>query len=148
MILFRKFTFFIVLFLAYISIAYAASFDVSVTPIDDDIIIDEFATFQLNIKNNLEQRDEYRIYSLNFPTWDIRTEPIVNPITLELEPGEEGNVIGISQSVGQVGKNRPKQELPVENLYCCCADTGSRHIGGELAAESALRLFEKLKTQV
>ncbi|MHA1276479.1 MAG: phytoene desaturase family protein [Candidatus Helarchaeota archaeon] len=69
------------------------------------------------------------------------------PADINKFAGEEGVVIGISQIVGQVGKNRPKQELPIENLYCCCADTGSRHIGGELAAESALRLFQKLKNQ-
>ncbi len=69
------------------------------------------------------------------------------PMDIKKFAGEEGVVIGISQIVGQVGKNRPKQELPIENLYCCCADTGSRHIGGELAAESALRLFSKLKNK-
>ena len=53
---------------------------------------DEFAAFQLDIKNNLDKKDEYRIYTLDFPTWDVRTEPIVNPITLELGPREEGSV--------------------------------------------------------
>jgi len=76
----------------YSSIAYAASFDVEAVPINNRIVIDEFATFQLNIKNNLDKKDEYRIYSLNFPTWDVRTDPIQNPITLELGPGEEGSV--------------------------------------------------------
>jgi hypothetical protein len=46
----------------------------------------------MSIKNNLQQNDEYRIYSLDFPTWDVRTDPIVNPITLELMPSEEGNI--------------------------------------------------------
>ncbi len=69
------------------------------------------------------------------------------PMDIRKFAGEEGVVIGISQILGQVGKNRPKQELPIDNLYCCCADTGSRHIGGELAAESALRLFNKLKNK-
>ncbi len=92
MILFRKFILFAPVFLICMSIAYAASFDVSVVPVDDKIIIDEFATFKLNIKNNLQQKDEYRIYTLDFPTWDVRAEPIVNPITLELEPGKEGSV--------------------------------------------------------
>jgi len=69
-----------------------------------------------------------------------------SPMDINKFAGEEGVVIGLSQIVGQVGKNRPKQELPIENLYCCCADTGTRHIGGELAAESALRLFNKLKS--
>jgi len=80
------------IFSLYISIANAASFDASASPINTRIIIDEFATFELTVKNNLDRYDEYRIYTLDFPTWDVRTEPIVNPITLELEPGEEGSV--------------------------------------------------------
>jgi len=92
MILFKKFILFTFIFSIYLSIAYAAAFDIEVVPINDRIVIDEFAKFQLNIKNNLRERDEYRFYTLDFPTWDVRTEPIANPITLELEPGEEGSV--------------------------------------------------------
>lgn len=84
--------FFILAITIYSSIAYAAAFDVDVVPIDSKIVIDEFATFQLNIKNNLDKKDEYRIYTLDFPIWDVRTDPLVNPITLELEPKEEGSV--------------------------------------------------------
>jgi|TARA_B100001971_G_scaffold215004_1_gene256328 hypothetical protein len=92
MILVKKLVLFALIFSICTSIAYAASFDVSVVPIDDRIVIDEFATFQLNIKNNLQKKDEYRIYTLDFPTWDVRTEPLVNPITLELNPGKQGSV--------------------------------------------------------
>jgi len=57
--------------------------------------------------------------------------------------GEGGNVIGIGQSVGQVGKDRPPMLDPyVRNLFHCSADTGLRGIGGELAADAALRLYE------
>jgi phytoene dehydrogenase-like protein len=59
--------------------------------------------------------------------------------------GEDGNVIGISQKVGQVGARRPALEDPaIRNLYHCSADTGMHGIGGELAADSALRLYRKL----
>jgi hypothetical protein len=92
MVLFRKFVLFIAIFSIYMSVAYAASFDASAVPVDDEIIIDEFATFRLDIKNNLEQKDEYRIYTLDFPTWDVRTEPIANPITLEVGAGKEGSI--------------------------------------------------------
>lgn len=88
----RKPIFFIVAIIIYSSIAYASAFDVDVVPIDSKIVIDEFATFDLKIKNNLDKKDEYRIYTLDFPTWDVRTDPLVNPITLELEPDEEGSV--------------------------------------------------------
>ena len=59
--------------------------------------------------------------------------------------GEDGNVIGIAQKLGQVGENRPPIEDPeIKNLYHCRADSGVHGIGGELAADSALRLFEML----
>ena len=88
----KKFILFAFVFSLYLSIVYAASFDVEVVPIKDKIVIDEFAKFRLEVKNNLKQRDEYRIYSTDFPTWDVRTEPIANPITLELGPEAKDSV--------------------------------------------------------
>jgi len=63
--------------------------------------------------------------------------------------GEDGDVIGIAQKVGQVGANRPPLADPeVRNLYHCSADTGLHGIGGELAADSALRLYRLLGDSV
>ena len=59
--------------------------------------------------------------------------------------GEDGCVIGIGQKIGQVGKNRPPIKDPeIENLYHCSADSGMYAVGGDLAADSALRLFKML----
>ncbi len=70
---------------------------------------------------------------------------ITTPQDIDSFAGKFGNVIGIGQTVNQVGKNRPPQELPgIENVYECSADTGLHGIGGELAADSALRLYTKL----
>ena len=89
----KKLALFAVIFSLYISIANAASFEAAVVPIYDRIVIDEFAKFRIEIKNSLqESKDEYRIYTLEFPIWDVRTDPIINPITLELGPGGEGSV--------------------------------------------------------
>ena len=44
----------------------------------------------------------------------------------------------------QVGKFRPPMDFPIENLYVVGADTGMHGIGAELAADSALILYEKL----
>ena len=75
------------------SLASAAAFDVSVVPVQSRISIEDFAKFNVTIKNNLkEQADEYRISNLNFPTWDIRTDPIGNPITINAMPGSRGIV--------------------------------------------------------
>jgi hypothetical protein len=85
--------FFVFVLLLYVSFAHAASFEVEIIPVNSRIAIDEFAKFELVIKNNnLNQKEEYRIYNPNFPTWDVRTEPLVNPITLEVEPKSEGSV--------------------------------------------------------
>ncbi|MDD5224392.1 MAG: NAD(P)/FAD-dependent oxidoreductase [bacterium] len=62
--------------------------------------------------------------------------------------GEGGNIVGISQKIGQVGPDRPFLVDPcVKNLYHCSADSGVHGIGGELAADSALRLFELLESK-
>jgi prolycopene isomerase len=62
--------------------------------------------------------------------------------------GEGGNVVGISQKIGQVGPDRPFMADPcVKNLYHCSADSGMHGIGGELAADAALRLFEILESK-
>ena len=54
-------------------------------------------------------------------------------------------MIGIAQKLGQVGENRPPiQDPEIGNLYHCSADTGMHGIGGELAADSALRLYDML----
>ncbi len=59
--------------------------------------------------------------------------------------GEEGSVIGIAQTLSQVGENRPPFVDPcIQNLYHCSADTGVSGIGGELAADAALRLYDYL----
>ncbi len=59
--------------------------------------------------------------------------------------GEDGCVIGISQKIGQIGADRPALMDPaVNNLYHCSADTGQHGVGGELAADSALRLYRHL----
>lgn len=58
---------------------------------------------------------------------------------------EMGNPIGVAQSIDQIGENRPPIVDPyIEGLYHCSADTGHHGIGGELAADSALRLFDIL----
>ena len=93
MLFFKKFIVLVLVFSACISIANAASFEATAVPIYERITIDEFAKFRIDIKNGLkENKDEYRIYTLDFPIWDVRTEPLINPITLELGPGGEGSV--------------------------------------------------------
>lgn len=80
-----KFIFLFLIILIFIPIlANAQSFEVTAEPIVDAIVIDEDAIFKISIENTLNSKQEFRIYTLDFPFWDIRTDPIVNPITLEV----------------------------------------------------------------
>ena len=88
----KKIMLFTLVFLIYLSAAYAASFEASSAAIHNRIVIGELAKFRIDIRNNLEQSDEYRIYTLDFPTWDVRTDPIANPITLNVAPGSNGSI--------------------------------------------------------
>jgi len=105
--------------------------------------------------NNKEHKIKWENAIINsveriFPTirqhilWTETTTPEdINNIVME-----DGVVIGIGQMVNQVGKNRPSHELPsIPNVYCCCADTGENGIGGELAADSARKLFLKFELE-
>ncbi|MFX1450311.1 MAG: phytoene desaturase family protein [Promethearchaeota archaeon] len=74
----------------------------------------------------------------------VMWKEITTPPEIEKFAGQGGNVIGIGQTVDQVGKFRPPMEMPIENLYVVGADTGMHGIGAELAADSALILYKKL----
>jgi phytoene dehydrogenase-like protein len=63
---------------------------------------------------------------------------ITTPKDIEIMAGKEGTVVGISQSVDQVGVNRPSSVLPIEGLYLVGGDAGGWGIGTELAAQSAI----------
>src|SRR3989344_1396916 len=64
------------------NLAYAASFDIKVTPIVDKIVVDETAEFDITITNNLDTREEFTIKKAGYPFWDMYTKPLQNPVTL------------------------------------------------------------------
>ncbi len=74
-------------------------------------------------------------------------QDVVTPADIDKYGGKDGTVIGIAQSTDQVGKNRPSIESPIDGLYFVGSDVGSRAIGVELAAESALRCAEIVDKQ-
>lgn len=50
-----------------------------------------------------------------------------------------GECIGLGQIPGQVGDNRPKCKLPIENLWAVGADFEGRGIGTDMAVDSAIK---------
>jgi prolycopene isomerase len=67
---------------------------------------------------------------------DFSTLSRINKCSGRLYP----DIIGIVQSVGQTGNDRPDPVTPIESLFLVGSDVGRDNIGTELAAESALRL--------
>ncbi|TFG29011.1 MAG: NAD(P)/FAD-dependent oxidoreductase [Promethearchaeota archaeon] len=63
---------------------------------------------------------------------------ITTPKDIESMGGKEGAVVGISQSIDQVGINRPSSVMPIKGLYIVGGDAGGWGIGTELAAQSAI----------
>ncbi|HEU0198873.1 MAG TPA: NAD(P)-binding protein [Burkholderiaceae bacterium] len=59
--------------------------------------------------------------------------------------GENGCIIGIGQTVDQVHERRPSVVSPLKGLYFSSSEAGGHGIGTELAATSALELFEVLE---
>ncbi len=73
--------------------------------------------------------------------WTVST----SPADIDRWAGEDGAVIGVGQTIGQVGDDRPRiVDEYVQNLYHCSADTGLHGIGGELAMDAAFRLYGHL----
>ncbi len=71
----------------------------------------------------------------------------VSDVFLESKLGKEGAGTGIGQVIGQVGKKRPSSITPIKNLYLVGGDAGGWGVGTELAANSALELFEYFQEQ-
>ncbi|NHI93493.1 MAG: NAD(P)/FAD-dependent oxidoreductase [Candidatus Lokiarchaeota archaeon] len=71
----------------------------------------------------------------------------VSDVFLETKLGKEGAGTGVGQTIGQVGKKRPSVISPIKNLYLTGGDAGGWGVGTELAANSALELYDILINQ-
>jgi len=73
-------------------------------------------------------------------------EKMDTPQLVHAYAGEDGAIIGAGQTVNQVHKRRLSVVSPLKGLYYCSAEAGGHGIGTELAASSALELFNRLKS--
>jgi phytoene dehydrogenase-like protein len=72
---------------------------------------------------------------------------IDTPELVERYAGEDGNIIGVGQTIDQVGERRPSQVSPIKNLYVVGCEAGGWGIGAELAANSAMELADLLSKE-
>lgn len=61
--------------------------------------------------------------------------------------GETGAIIGVGQTIHQVHEKRPSVVSPLKGLYFASSEAGGHGIGTELAATSALELFDIIGPQ-
>jgi len=61
--------------------------------------------------------------------------------------GETGNIVGVGQTINQIHERRPSVKSPLKGLFFSSAEAGGHGIGTELAAKSAMELFEILKSR-
>jgi len=123
-----------------------SNYDPSLAPEGKQLIIAGTAVPRENFERNREKWINNSMKTLeeifpelpsNLMWWEATT-----PKDLEHLGGKEATVVGVAQTVDQVGDRRPSQVLPVEGLYVVGGDAGGWGIGTELAATSAIELSE------
>lgn len=82
----------LLILIIFISSVYAINFEVNATPIKNKIAIEEEAKFKLEVKNDLNKWQTFRIHTLDYPTWDVHTMPILNPILLDVGPNSKNSI--------------------------------------------------------
>lgn len=82
---------FIVLLLASVTVS-AESFRVSVDAIEDTITLGQLAKFKLTVSNDLNTIETFRVKTLDYPLWEIKTEPFLNPIQFSVMPNSQKEV--------------------------------------------------------
>jgi len=83
---------FLLISIICISSVNAVSFELDAVPIKNKITINEVAKFKVEVTNTLNKEQTFRIYILDYPTWDIYTEPIINPILLDVASNSKNSV--------------------------------------------------------
>jgi len=69
----------------------------------------------------------------------------VTPAQIAARVGPSGAAIEVAQAIGQVGKDRPPIRSSVDGLYFVGSDVGSRAVGVELAARSAIQCAREVE---
>ena len=108
----RTFFIFLGIFILLLNLAYAASFDVKVTAINDRIVVDEVAEFEVAIYNNLDTEEEFTIKKAGFPFWDMYIKPLQNPIKVKVPAKSSASI-----------------RLFVDPLYITSVDTYTLEMG-------------------
>lgn len=87
----KSFLLFIAVLLFSISVS-ARSFDAQFEAIESTITFGQLAKFKLTVRNDLETTETFKVKILDYPIWDITTEPLLNPIQFSVMPNKEREI--------------------------------------------------------
>ncbi|MBI2577020.1 hypothetical protein HYV84_07440 [Candidatus Woesearchaeota archaeon] len=68
------------------TVAAEVDFSVSADPLDNVITLEQKAKFRITITNSAASPEEFRIKTMDYPLWEVLTDPISNPITIAIPP--------------------------------------------------------------
>ncbi len=71
---------------------YADNFDVEFEAVDNAITFGQLAEFKLTVTNNLNTKETFKVKTLDYPLWEITTEPLLNPIQFSVEPNKKREI--------------------------------------------------------
>ena len=123
-----------------------SNYDSNLAPKGKQLILAGTAVSPDNFEKNKEKwiKNSKKSLEIIFPELsdNLLWMDITTPNDIDRLAGKESTVVGIAQSVGQVGDDRPSSVLPIEGLYLVGGDAGGWGIGTELAAQSAIDCAE------
>jgi len=123
-----------------------SNYDPNLAPKGKQLILAGTAVSPENFEKHKEKwiKNSMKSLEMVFPELsnNLLWMDVTTPKDIEILGGKESSVVGISQSVGQVGVDRPSSVLPIEGLYLVGGDAGGWGIGTELAAQSAIDCAE------
>ncbi len=83
----------LLIFVLILSIGVSArSFNAEFEPIDNTITFGQLAKFKLEVRNDLNTIETFKVKTLDYPMWEIKTDPILNPIQFSVMPNKKREI--------------------------------------------------------
>ncbi len=76
-----------------VSVAQAVDFKVVENPVKNKIFLNELAEYQVTIINDEPNPERFKILNKDYPNWDVRTDPIFNPIIIDVPANSNASVL-------------------------------------------------------
>jgi len=82
---------FIAVLMLSISVS-AANFEVEFEAVEKTITFGQLAEYKLTVRNNLNTKETFRVKTLDYPIWEVKTDPILNPIQFSVNPDKKREI--------------------------------------------------------